>query len=371
MRIAINALLLSGRYSGVEKAIYALLRHIGQGAGAADEIVALVGRDFDPAALDGRGIAVQRLPVSNRPRLLRVFYEEHALPRHLGGFDLLHAPAYVAPRRLPIPLVLTLYDLIALRHPELARRANVAHYRLRLPGSARAAARILVPTECVARHAVDHLDVPRDRIAVVPLGVDDDLRPPDEAATAQARRRYGLDEPFVLFVGNIEPKKNLPTLLRAVAALRRQGLPHGLVLAGKRGWKCRDVYRLPCELGIERAVRFLGYVPEAHLPGLYGAADLFAFPSLVEGFGLPPLEAMACGTPVVTSDAEALLETTGEAALHAPARDAEALADAMGRALTDAALRERLRAAGLARAAEFSWPRTAEATRAAYREALG
>ena len=369
MRVAINALLLSGRYSGVEKAILELLRHIGEDT--EDEMVALVGSDFDASVLEGCRIAVERLPVSTRSRLARIAYEQALLRRRLDGFDVFHAPGYVAPPRLPIPMVLTVYDLIALRHPRLAARSNVMHYRLRLPRSARAAARIIVPTECVARDVTEQFHIPGGRIRVVPLGVAERFRPPSAEAVAALRGRHGLGGPFLLFVGNVEPKKNLPTLLRAVAALRRDGRPHALVIAGVRGWKCREVYALPAELGIEDAVRFLGYVPEDDLPALYGAAEAFAFPSLVEGFGLPPLEAMACGTPVVASDADALVETAGDAALHVPARDAAALADALRRVLDDASLRERLVEAGLARAAEFTWTRTAEQTRAVYREAVG
>ena len=368
MRVAINALLLSGQFSGVEKAIYALLRHIGAGSG--DEFVALVGSDFDERLLDGVPVGLLRLPVSNRSRVLRIVYEERFLPRRLAGFDLFHAPGYVAPQGLACPVVLTVYDLVALRHPGLARRANAVHYRWRLPRSARAAARVIVPAECVARGVVEHLGVERERVRVVPLGVEARLRPPSQDERGAARTRLHLTRPFILFVGNIEPKKNVATLLRAFAHVRRDGLPHELVIAGKRGWGCREVLRLPAELGIEGDVRFLGYVDEGDLAGLYGAAELFVFPSLVEGFGLPPLEAMACGTPVVTSDAEALLESTGDAAEHVPARDAEALAEAMRRVLGDAPLRERLRAAGLARAAQFTWARTAEATRAVYGEAV-
>ena len=368
MRVAINALLLSGQYSGVERAILQLLRHIGEGTD--DEMVALVNSDFDAAQLEGRRIGIERLPVSGRSRLARIAYEQARLRRHLSGFDLLHAPGYVAPTRVGVPLVLTVYDLVALRHRKLARRSNVAHYRLRLPRAARAAARIIVPSECVAGQVVEHFGIPRSRIAAVPLGVDDRFRPPSAAAVAGVRERLGLGVPFVLFVGNIEPKKNLPTLIRAFAELRREGRPHQLVIAGKRGWKCRDVYALPGELGIEDAVRFVGYVPEGDLPGLYVASELFAFPSLVEGFGLPPLEAMACGVPVVGSDCEALVETAGDAAAHVPALDAAALADAMRRILDDAALREKMVEAGLARAARFTWPRTAELTRAVYHEAV-
>jgi glycosyltransferase involved in cell wall biosynthesis len=316
-------------------------------------------------------VGIERLPVTNRSRLARIVYEERWLARRLKGFDLLHAPGYVAPKRLPCPLVLTVYDLVALTHPELAKKSNVLHYRWRLPRSARAAARIIVPLERVARQVVERLGVERERVRVVPLGVDARLKPPSLDARARVRARHHLNRPYILSVGNIEPKKNLPMLLRAFASLKRNGLPHELVIVGKRGWKCRDVLRLPAELDIEADVRFLGYVEDDDLAGLYGGAELFAFPSLVEGFGLPPLEAMACGTPVVASDAEALVESTGDAAEHVPALDPEALANAMRRVLSDAALRERLRAAGLARAARFTWPRAAELTRAVYREAAG
>jgi glycosyltransferase involved in cell wall biosynthesis len=365
MRVAIDALLLSGRYSGVERAIDALLRHI-----ASDDVdvTALVGRDFDPTSLDGCGLNVVRLPTSNRSRLRRVLFEEFRLRHHLGGIDLLHAPGYCAPRRPGVPVVLTVYDTIAIRHPELARRSNALHYRWRLPRSARAAARVIVPLECVADQVETCLRVDRGRIRVVPLGVDACLSPPSEDETAVTRAQFNLERPYILFVGNLEPKKNLPTLLRAFARLVEGGLPHDLVLAGKPGWKCRDVLRLPESLGIAERVRMLGYVDGAHLRGLYGAADVFAFPSLVEGFGLPPLEAMACGTPVVTSDIPALRETAGDAAERVAPTDIEALADALRRVIDDTDLRSRLREAGLRRAAGFTWPRAAEATRAVYRE---
>jgi glycosyltransferase involved in cell wall biosynthesis len=367
MRVAIDALLLSGRYSGVERAIDALLRHI-----ASDDVdvTALVGSGFDPASLDGCGLDIVRLPASNRSRLRRILFEEFRLRRHLGGFDLLHAPGYCAPRRPGVPVVLTVYDLVAIRHPELARRSNALHYRWRLPRSARSAARVIVPLRCVAEEVESCLGVHPDRIRILPLGVDDSFSPPSEDELTATRAQFGLERPYILFVGNLEPKKNLPTLLRAFARLVGAGLPHDLVLAGKPGWKCRDVRRLPEALGIAERVRMLGYVDGAHLRGLYGAADVFAFPSLVEGFGLPPLEAMACGTPAVTSDIPALRETLGDAAERVAPTDVEALACALRRAIEDSALRDRLRAAGLARAATFTWRRAAEATRAVYREVV-
>ena len=366
MRVAINALLLTGQFSGVEKAIWSLLRHL---VPERDEFTALVGRDFDERLLEEAAVGIERLPVTPRSRLARIIYEEWFLSRRLTNYEVFHAPGYVAPRKLPCPLVLTIYDLIAITHPELARWSNAAHYRLRLPRSARAAARVIAPTEFVAGQVVERLGVERQRVRVVRLGVDERFKPPEQEFRSAVRARHHLARPFVLFVGNIEPKKNLEALIRAFAILRGRGLPHELVLVGKRGWKCRGVFKLPAQLGVADAVRFLGYVREEDLPAIYGASELFVFPSLIEGFGLPPLEAMACGVPVITSEAPALVETTGEAALHVAAGEVEALAEAMRSALTDHALRERLRAAGLERAARFTWPEAAEATRAVYREA--
>jgi glycosyltransferase involved in cell wall biosynthesis len=188
----------------------------------------------------------------------------------------------------------------------------------------------------------------------------------DQHHLAMVRELCGLDRPFILNVGTLEPRKNLATLLDAYAALRRRGLEHRLVIAGGRGWLYDGVFRRVEELSLEDDVLFLGYVAEEHLPALYCLADLLVFPSLYEGFGLPPLEAMACGTPVITSNSSSLPEVVGEAGLMVPAQDPEALAETIAMVLADPGLREDLVRKGLSRASEFTWQAAGEKLLAIY-----
>jgi glycosyltransferase involved in cell wall biosynthesis len=184
------------------------------------------------------------------------------------------------------------------------------------------------------------------------------------------RDRYGLPPRFILNVGTLEPGKNQAMLVRAFHRLKGQGLEQGLVIAGQKGWMYEKLFRLVDGLGLREDVRFVGYLPDDDLAAVYNMADLFVFPSLYEGFGLPPLEAMACGLPVVASSAPALAEVLDGAALLVDAYDASAVAEATAKALRDKRLRSRLRRQGLERASQFSWQRTARGTVAAYEAAL-
>ena len=195
---------------------------------------------------------------------------------------------------------------------------------------------------------------------------DSAFRPLDEAAVRAFRARYGLPDRFILYLGTLEPRKNVPRLLEAYARLRRGGEAPMLVLAGPRGWRHAAIDARVAALGLGDAVRFLGYVPASDLPLCYNAASVFVYPSLYEGLGLPPLEALACGTPVVASNASSLPEALGDAALLVDPRDPAALAGALAAALADEPLRGRLRAAGFAQARRFSWRRMAEQTLAVY-----
>jgi glycosyltransferase involved in cell wall biosynthesis len=236
--------------------------------------------------------------------------------------------------------------------------------------SARLADRFIVPSASVGGDFARLYWVEPGRITVV-----HEAAPPsmgvieDRALLAGARARLGLPGHFILSVGTLEPGKNRGALLRALALLRRRGFPHTLVVGGQRGWRESERDELAAQLGIEDAVRYLGYVPDADLPLLYNLADAFVFPSFREGFGLPPLEAMACGTPVVASDRPAMPEILGDAALYASPRDPEAIADALERVLTDDSLRDELRVRGLTQAARYSWDRAARETLAVYRTA--
>ena len=271
--------------------------------------------------------------------------------------------------------VVTVHDVIVLILPETFTARHRLVVRTALARVRRKADRVIVPSRAVKRDVVTRLGVAGDRVAVTPEGCDPRFRPVRSAgALRAAAAKYGLPPRYVLAVGTLEPRKNLTTLLRAFARLRRDGdVDPGLrlVLAGARGWLDEPIFRSVRSLGLEKAVHFPGFIDDDDLPAVYGGAGLFVFPSLYEGFGLPLLEAMACGVPVVTSNVSSLPEVAGDAALLVDPRDVDGLAAAVSRALRDAGLRERLRAAGLARARQFSWQTTARLTLDTYASLVG
>jgi glycosyltransferase involved in cell wall biosynthesis len=289
----------------------------------------------------------------------------------VGRADLFHGTTFSVPRRCSTPLVVTIHDLALLRFPELgtpALRRMVSRCRQ----AARAARLIVAVSEATRRDVIDLLGVPQDRVRVVHNGISESFRPvPAGPAAARAREITGAEGPYILHVGTLEPRKNLSALIHSFAAIRRRrSVPHRLVLAGARGWNCQPLFGLVERLGLGELVVFPGYVPPSDLVALYSAADLFVYPSRYEGFGFPPLEAMGCGAPVITSDSSSLPEVTGDAALHVDPNDNDALTAAMLRVLSDDSLREELRHKGQQRARHFSWDRCARQTLTVYREAL-
>ena len=294
------------------------------------------------------------------------------LDRALGPYDVFHATDHVLPSLRRTPSVFTVHDLAFLAHPETHLRANRAYLATMMPRYVAAATMVIADSESTRRDLLARYGVPPDNVRVVPLGVEPIFAPvPPTEARPVVAERYGFTAPYLLFVGTLEPRKNLRGLVAAYRALlqRRADLPT-LAIAGGEGWWYDDLYRLIKREGLAGRVRFLGRVPDADLPALYSGSAVFAYPSLYEGFGLPPLEALACGTPVVCSNRSSLPEVVGDAALLVEPTDVGALAGALERLLDDEPLRRELRARGLARAAQFTWARTATETLATYHEAL-
>jgi len=371
MRIGIDGLLLHGRYSGVEHAVDQLLRALSLRSDAHEYLV-YAGRDLRRTPWQTDRVRARPVLIPAHARALRVV-ATHTLLHRLAtadGVDLFHGPGYVLPRGWRGPAVLTLYDLIALTHPAFCHRANRLYYRWAVPRSAEASDAIVVPSAAVRADVVRVLRVPERKVHVVPLGVRRHLRPAEPAAIEAVRRRYELPERYGLFVGNAEPKKNLEGLLRGyhLARLRAEETPP-LVLAGGKGWGPQgEVYTRPAYAGEIAWARPLGYVSEADLPGLYTGASFVLLWSLTEGFGLPALEAMACGTPVICSNGGALPEVVGDAAEVVPSGDTDALAEAIARLSRDDDRRRELVVRGLSRAAEFTWEAHAERLVALYEE---
>ncbi|MCS7284049.1 MAG: glycosyltransferase family 1 protein [Anaerolineae bacterium] len=368
LHVALNAQLLSGdpsyRSAGVHQYIYRLLLHLPH---AGCRVTAFVG----PSAGLPRAVCAIRTRWPTHRPLVRVLWEQFAQPLLLRevNADLVHGPVYVVPLGTSIPAVVTVHDLSFLRFPRFFRPANRLYLRLFTYLSVHRARRVLAVSAYTARETEQLLGVRREKIRVVYHGVDPVFRPLRPHEVAAFRARHGLPDRFVLYVGTLEPRKNLVRLVQAVARLSEADRPF-LVLAGARGWYDEEIFATVERLNLKDRVLFPGYIPNEQLPLWYNAAQAFAYPSLYEGFGMPVLEALACGTPVLTSTASALPEAAGDGALLVDPTDVGAIADGLHRLLTDEALREELRERGLAHAARFSWARTAAETVALYREAI-
>ncbi|HET8630450.1 MAG TPA: glycosyltransferase family 1 protein [Thermomicrobiales bacterium] len=378
-RVGIGAHLLSfaGTYrqAGVSRYIAELLRAFARDAAAGDRrhaFVAFTGPARPPAGFVPPGVLAwrhSRLPTARPPA--RIAWEQALAPAaaRRERLALYHAPVNVLPPALPCPGVVTVHDVAFLAHPEAFRPAKRRYLTLMTGLSARRAARVIAVSGHTRDELVRRLGVPAGKVRVVYNGVDPAFRPLPAAEVARFRAARGLPARTVLYLGTLEPRKNLRGLLDAFARLDA-GNDVGLVVAGAKGWLYDDVFAAVEQLGLGGRVRFVGHVPGEELPLWYNAADVFAYPSLYEGFGLPPLEAMACGTPVVTSATSVLPEVVGDAGLLADPRDPADLATALARALGDAGLRRHLRERGPARAATFSWARAAAETLAVYDEVL-
>jgi glycosyltransferase involved in cell wall biosynthesis len=249
-------------------------------------------------------------------------------------------------------------------YPEAFNRPNARYLQHFTMLSVRRADRVIAVSESTKGDVVRLLGVAPEKVAVVYHGVENEFRPLDQGAEMdEFRARVRLPERFILCFGTLEPRKNLATLIAAYALLRKESrLPHKLVIAGGKGWRFEHVFAAVDEAGLQDDVLFPGYVPSDEQPMWYNAAEVFAYPSLYEGFGFPPLEALACGTPVVASNRSSLPEVVGDAGLLVDPLDAVELAEALRRVLTDGGLRQELVARGLARAQSFSWSRAARET---------
>ena len=287
----------------------------------------------------------------------------------LRGSQLYHATEHLLPR-LPLSTVMTVHDLIFERYPQHHTRTNRAFLRLAMPRFVAAATQIIAVSQQTARDLRQLYGTPAEKISVVYEGVDPEFRPADPATQKEIRQRYSPDRPYLLMVGTLEPRKNHSLALHALRLLKAQGHSHRLLIAGGKGWLFAPIQALVAELALEDDVTFTGYVPAADLPGLYSAADALLLPSLYEGFGLPILEAMACGTPVICSRASSLPEMAGDAALYVPVDDAPTLAAAIVLLLAQPTLAATLRARGLRHVQQFSWQATAQQTVAVYQAVL-
>jgi len=367
MKIGINGIPLTKRLTGVGFYTYNLLLNLAKLFPETEYDLFLPRRSLVPLNLPN-------LKPIFCPFVKGIIWEQTRLSHECRrrGVDLLHCTNYIVPIISQTPIVLTIHDLAVLRYPQTHPWKRRFKHQLLLRRSIEKAKLIIAVSRFTAQEISSIFHFPGERVKVVYEGVSPFFFPwKDEDRLNQIRKRYNLPSKFILYVGTLEPRKNISSLLLAFEMLKSQRkFPHKLVITGDKGWIYGEIIKTWKRMEIKREVIFTGYIPIADLPGLYGLAQLFVYPSIYEGFGLPPLEAMACGTPVVVSNGSSLPEVVGEAGIIVDPKRPESICQGMERVLGNSSLQSQLRDKGLKRVKEFTWEKTAQMTQKIYEEVL-
>jgi len=365
MRIGIDARLVYYSQAGIGQYILNLVRGLAH-LDREDDFSILQSRKDKTVLVEGGNFSRRSLWTPSHHRL-----EQWTLPLEIGrlGLDILHSPDFIPPFRRNCKSIITIHDLAFLLYPHFLT-AESARYYGQIDQAVRYTDHIIAVSEATKQDAIRLLGVPPSKITVVYEAANPAYRPLEDKGEIQEEcaQRYGISAPFILFVSTLEPRKNLPTLLRAFRRLLDQYKPEvRLVVVGEWGWLYDQILALTEELNLKEEVLYLGRVSVQDLLFLYNAAQLLVHPALYEGFGLPPLEAMACGTPAVVANVSSLPEVVGDATLLVDPEDEPGWTVAIWRGLTDGSLRAELREKGLKRARLFSWEKAARETLALYR----
>ncbi len=362
LAVAIDARLADYTVGGIAQYTLQLARALARLGGAEYTLLRAARPRERPAPVPG--LRERRLWTPPHHRL-----EQWTLPAELLALrpDVLHSPDFIPPFRRTYRSVITVHDLAFLRHPETMTPDSHRYYD-QIARAVQSTDRVIAVSNATRRDIVELLGVREERISVVPHGVDPAFSLRSAAEQRQVREQYGLEGRFLLWVGTFEPRKNLPTLLRAFQEVRERHSDLTLALVGRRGWLDSLIFEMLQTPPYNRGVRVLEQVPRGDLPGLFSAASAFVFPSLYEGFGLPLLEAMACETPIVAANTSSLPEVLGSAGLLVSPLDPAQLASAILRVLEDYPLAAELRKRGLLRVSRFTWERTARQTLEIYRQ---
>lgn len=382
MHIVIGAFLLSGtpsyRQAGVHQYALQLLSNL---TGLKDlsglsltAFISPTARE-QAAALRNTSLDIREVSRTTEEPFSRILVEQVELPRQLRRMNagLYHGLGFIAPLRVPCPTVVSVMDLSFITQPQAHKRFNRTYLTRLSRASCRRAKRVIAISEWTKRDIVQHFGVPAERVDVTPLGVNHDhFKPASPDVIAAFRQQHHIGDNAIFYLGSLEPRKNLSRLIEAFALLNAQqpALHAQLFIGGSLAWKYDEVLAGIQQRGLSEQVKLIGRVSDDDLPKWYSACAVMAYPSLYEGFGLPPLEAMACGAPVVTSNVTSLPEVVGDAGLMVEPTDAPALADALQRVLCNAGLRDEMCRKSILRAAQFTWQRTAELTIESYRKAV-
>ena len=372
MNVGILSWMIDKKKTGVNNYLYNLIKNMINN-GKADEISLIhYERSDDPIYSQINDILIPEKPLKLTSAL--------GIPQAVknADIDILHVPVHWYNQITPFVLnreikkVLTLHDLTPILFPEMHTRETNLTWKSSLKFIKNRTNVMICDSISTKNDCIKLLNIPEKRLRVIPLSADEQYKPLKNKKQIhdELKQEYNIDTPFILFVGTLEKRKNVPTLLKSFYKLKKCKIEHKLVIVGGKGWKYTKIFDLIEELNLKDDVIFTDYVTDEYLVKLYNAADLFVYPSLYEGFGLPPLEAMACGCPVITSNTSSLPEVVGDAGIMIDPNDIDSLTESMHKILTDNELRKEMSRKSLERAGMFSWKKTTKETWDVYEDAL-
>jgi len=373
LRIGINALQLTARNSGIGQYIYNMISSL-ISLNINEYYLYLSRGNARPEWLGQRGVDIKEIPFCKEQVILRNLYELFYLGQDLSRDDLsvYWSPDTKIPLLIPknIPFVVTVHDLAIIKEPETYKYSRVVYWRRLFQHAIQKSSYVVAISQTTRNDLIELMDVSPEKIKVVYNGVSAQFKPVENTnILMRVAKKYCLPEKFLLFVGLFSPRKNIAGILRAFSILKNEyQIPHRLVMVGEKGWRYRADLELVQSFGLEKQVFFPGFVEDEDLPAVYNLADVFVFPSLYEGFGLPVLEAMACGIPVVTSNISALPEVVGKAGILVNPHEPEEIATGIHRLISNKKLSSELAKAGLKRSRHFLWENAARELLKVFRE---
>jgi len=373
MRIGIDLIPITGREAGLQRYAQQLVEGLAEYDRKNQYILFINANVPSNLITDQDNLKITRVKT---PPKVHFFWEQLYLPFHtcLRELDLLHSPVSAPPYiKLPsVRTVVTVHDLTFILYPETMKSLARRYWNFFMKRGVQKAGRVIAISQSTKTDLMEYLRIPEEKIRVIPRYPDRrfiEFTEKEDLINSRVREKYRLPDRYILYVGTLEPRKNLVRLIKAYAQVKRDpSITQSLVIAGKKGWLYDSIFEVVKALHLEDEVIFTGFVDDEDLPALYSQADLFVYPSLYEGFGLPPLEAIVCGTPVLTSNCSSLPEVVGDAGLLVDPKNVDEIAKGILQVLKNRELREELREKGLERAKHFSPQRAIEATIEVYRE---
>jgi glycosyltransferase involved in cell wall biosynthesis len=361
INVLYNALHLTGLFSGVQNTVEQLFEEAFRHTDTNISMETLCPYNYLPNVPIPLSQRLTKIGINSHNRLQRISYEHFFMKYYFKkkNKDILHCPAYILPLNWKDKSIITVHDIIALKFPEYCSTENYLYFNFFLPRSIQNATKIIAVSHTVKNDILQKFNIDSEKIKVIYPGINDIFRTsPSLEKLAEVKKKYHLPQKFILYVGNIEPKKNIVRLIKSFENLvRHSETPHSLVIAGKFAWKYKDVLKEFRRQDSNR-IFFPGYISQSDLPALYSLADLFVFPSLYEGFGIPPLEAMASNTPVVCSTGGALSEIAGTSAYIVDPLSIDSITKGMKDVLQDSNLRNQLLNKGKQYVKQFTWAKT-------------